>query len=68
MRVSVEDNYVPIIVYPIMEYGNMHQFLTLCRVAPADSPLSVSTRDGAGNGWGFLSMCWCPLQELQLHN
>ena len=42
LRVSVEDNHVPLVVYPIMEYGNLHQFLTLCRMTPADSPLSVS--------------------------
>ena len=42
LGVSVEDDYVPIVVYPIMEYGNLHQFLALCRMAPGDSPLSVS--------------------------
>jgi serine/threonine protein kinase len=42
LSVSVEDNYVPLVIYPIMEYGNLHQFLVLCRITPADSPLSVS--------------------------
>ena len=41
LRVSVEDDYVPVVVYPIMEYGNLHQFLSLCRLAPMDSPLNV---------------------------
>lgn len=25
--VSVEDNYVPLVVYPMVEYGNMHDVL-----------------------------------------
>lgn len=41
-RVSVEDNFNPLVVYPIVEYGNLHQFLILCRMTPNDSPLSVS--------------------------
>lgn len=42
LQLSVEDNYVPLVTYPIMEYGNMQQFLALCRMAPGDSPLNVS--------------------------
>ena len=42
LKVSVEDNYIPLVVYPIVEYGNMHQFLTFCRVSPNESPLNVS--------------------------
>ena len=42
LHLSVEDNYVPIVAYPIMEYGNLQQFLALCRMAPSDSPLNVS--------------------------
>lgn len=41
LRVSVEDNYIPVVVYPSMEYGNLHQFLSLCRINPLDSPLNV---------------------------
>lgn len=43
LKVSVEDNYIPLVVYPIVEYGNMHQFLTFCRVSPNESPLNVSS-------------------------
>lgn len=42
LRVSVEDNLVPIVVYPIVEYGSMHNFLTLSRLNPTDCPLNVS--------------------------
>lgn len=42
LKVSVEDNYIPIVVYPIVEYGNMHQFLSFCRHTPNESPLNVS--------------------------
>jgi hypothetical protein len=43
LKVSVEDNYIPLVVYPIVEYGNLHQFLTFCRVSPKESPLNVSS-------------------------
>lgn len=43
LRVSAEDNYVPLVVYPIMEYGNLQQFLVLSRITPADSPLGLVT-------------------------
>ena len=42
LKVSVEDNYVPLVVYPLAEYGNLHHFLTFCRSAPNESPLNVS--------------------------
>ena len=42
LKVSVEDNYIPIVVYPIVEYGNMHNFLEFCRLTPSESPLNVS--------------------------
>ncbi len=43
MNVSVEDNLAPLVLYPIVEYGNLHTFLTFCRVSPNESPLNVST-------------------------
>lgn len=42
LRVSVEDHLVPIVVYPIVEYGSLHSFLTLARLNPTDCPLNVS--------------------------
>ena len=43
--VSVEDNYVPLVVYPMVEYGNMHDVLLSCRLSPDQSPLNVSERE-----------------------
>ena len=42
LRVSAEDNLIPLVLYPIVEYGNMHNFLTFCRMSPEESPLNVS--------------------------
>ncbi|XP_064404789.1 mucin-2-like isoform X2 [Halichondria panicea] len=41
MNVSVEDNLAPLVLYPIVEYGNLHTFLTFCRVSPNESPLNA---------------------------
>ena len=38
---SIEDNCVPIALYPFSEYGNMHIFLELCLTMPEESPLNV---------------------------
>ena len=40
---SVEDNCIPLGIYPMMEYGNLHSFLELSRVSPESCPLNVST-------------------------
>ena len=52
--VSVEDNCVPLVVYPMVEYGNMHDVLLSCRLSPDQSPLNVSEgergREGGGKG------------------
>ena len=42
LRVSVEDNCVPLVVYPLTEYGNLHDMLLFCRLTPDQSPLNVS--------------------------
>lgn len=42
LGMSLEDCCIPIILYPIVEYGNMHNFIELYRVSPQDSPLNVS--------------------------
>ena len=49
--VSVEDNYVPLVVYPMVEYGNMHDILLSCRLTPDESPLNVSKGEGEKAGW-----------------
>lgn len=38
---SIEDNCVPVALYPFSEYGNMHFFLELCLTMPEESPLNV---------------------------
>lgn len=43
MGISLEDNCVPIVIYPISEYGNLHSFLELYRVSPESSPLNPFT-------------------------
>ena len=48
LRVSVEDNIVPLVIYPIVEYGNMHSFLHHCRIAPEESPINVRHWGGEG--------------------
>ena len=42
LGVSVEDNVVPIVLYPISEHGNLHIFMERCRVNPHECPLHVS--------------------------
>ena len=42
LGLSVEDNCVPIALYPFTEYGNLHVFLELSRLMPEESPLNVS--------------------------
>ena len=49
--VSVEDNYVPLVVYPMVEFGNMHDVLLSCRLTPDESPLNVSEGEGGKAGW-----------------
>ena len=39
---SMEDNYIPIIVYPSARDGNLHTLLTAHRLQPDDMSLTVS--------------------------
>jgi hypothetical protein len=41
MGLSIENNCVPIALYPFTEYGNLHVFLELCRIMPEQSQLDV---------------------------
>ena len=42
LGLSIEDNCVPIALYPLTEYGNLHFALEMCRLMPDGNPLSVS--------------------------
>ena len=55
LRVSVEDNCAPLVIYPLVEYGNLHDTLLFCRLTPDQSPLNVSVglgEEGGGGGGG----------------
>ena len=41
LRISVEDNYVPLVIYPTVEYGNMHRLMMLAS-DPEHNALPVS--------------------------
>lgn len=47
LRVSVEDNYVPLVIYPMAEHGDMHRAMKLA-ADPEHSVLPVS--------WGTYSV------------
>ena len=42
LGLSIEDNCVPIALYPLTEHGNLHFALEMCRLMPDGNPLSVS--------------------------
>ena len=46
---SVEDDCMPLGIYPMMEYGNLHSFLELARVSPESCPLNVSDHAPIGS-------------------
>ena len=41
LRVSVEDNYAPLVIYPMVEYGDMHRVMKLA-ANPEHSIVPVS--------------------------
>ena len=41
LRVSVEDNYIPLVIYPMVEHGDMHRVIKLAS-DPEHSILPVS--------------------------
>ena len=41
LGLSVEDNVIPIVIYPTTEYGNLQIFMERTQLTPGDSPISV---------------------------